>query len=189
MTLRSILATAAFACVCISPTFANAQTAPAATTASVDPERLALAHQLIDSMNIPKVMHGTFEKVFSNFSGSMGELDMHQYALSMTAGFEAMMPSLLDEEAKVYAEVLTTDDLRQAVAFHQSQAGKDLLAAVPTVSERVTPLVYAAMPKMLKAVNEDYCKHVQCTDDVKAAFKAEDAMFNQMAHKGAHPAK
>ena len=107
----------------------------------------------------------------------------------MAVGFESMLPGLLDEEAKVYAEVLSTEDLRAAVAFYQSQAGKDLLATVPAVTDRITPLTYAAMPKMFATVNDDYCKHVKCSDDIRASFKLQESIMDKMLTQVAHPAK
>ena len=188
MTLRSILAAAVFAAACSAPTFAIAQTSTPSAV-SVDPERLALAHQLIDGMNLPKMMRGMFDKMFTGMSGSVGGLDLAQYSRSMAVGFESMLPGLIDEEAKVYAEVLSTEDLRQAVAFYQSQAGKDLLATIPAVTDRITPLTYAAMPKMFATVNDDYCKHVKCSDDIRASFKLEENMMATMLAKAPHPAK
>ena len=129
--------------------------------------------------------------------GMVGNFTKRGYVVDKNIVFERRaaqgkmdrLPGLIDEEAKVYAEVLTTEDLRQAVAFYQSQAGKDLLATIPAVTDRITPLTYAAMPKMFATVNDDYCKHVKCSDDIRASFKLEENMMATMLAKAPHPAK
>jgi Uncharacterized protein conserved in bacteria (DUF2059) len=189
MKLRTLLAAALFAAVCSAPAIASAQAAPAA--APIDPERRALAHELIDEMNIPKLLHDSFGKAFggsSPFARSTDGFDGRQYALSMTAGLEAILPEILDQEADAYAQLLSTEDLRAAVAFYRSPAAKALLAATPEVTERVTPAIYGAMPKMQAAIFDDYCKHATCSEALRAQFKREEESMAQMLN-AAHPAK
>ncbi|HWE47761.1 MAG TPA: DUF2059 domain-containing protein [Caulobacteraceae bacterium] len=182
MKLRTLLVAGLFAAVCSAPVIASAQTAPAATP--VDPERLALAHQLLDEMNMKQMFHGILGKMFEAMPmKSAPGFDMRQFGKSMGAGFESAVPEFEEIEAKAYADTFTADELRGAVAFYGSPSGKALLAKLPELTAKMTPAIYAVMPKVFAVTDADYCKHVQCSTEMKDGFRREEDMIAKVAQR------
>jgi mannose/fructose/N-acetylgalactosamine-specific phosphotransferase system component IIC len=110
---------------------------PAAAPATPSPEALALAQTLV-------VKSGTGRmSAMSGLTLPMARV-MHELAVgqehSNVVIHEAIMPTIEDHDddlteiqAQSYATILSLDDMKAAIAFYESQAGKDLVRAHPQI--------------------------------------------------------
>ena len=159
---------------------ALAQDAPqpaAAQVAAPDPERLALAREMLGD-----------EK--SKIRGRISQMDLliqrtappenmprfRQLVASMAAALDAFMPEMLDHDSEIYAQGLTAQEMRDTLAFSRSPSGQAIRLAdaamwnagplpdgLPPISSSVDPARLALAREMLDA------------SDVKGQFQSSRA--------------
>lgn len=163
-----------------------APVAEAPVQAPVDPERLALARQMTQVFDIKSAMHN----MFAGMANAMRLPDsatedqrerVKQLYVSMGAGMEAVTPDLMEAVARLYAQTLTAQEMRDTLAFYRTPSGQAILTKLPTIMNDIGPLMIGLMPKVVAAAKADYCSHRACD-------KTDEVMFAAMAHAYAKPA-
>jgi hypothetical protein len=153
--------------------------ASAAAQAPVDPERLALAREMMAVFDMKSMMQGMFGNMANAFKLPAGATPdqqerVKQLFASLGSGFEATMPEMMDAVAVVYARNFTTQEMRDTLAFYHSPSGQAMLTKMPAMMREVMPASMSLMPKMIAAAKADYCAHRTCD-------KTDDQMFEVMA--------
>lgn len=106
---------------------------PAASTAAPSPEALALARTLVEKSGTGRM--GAMNGLSLPMARVMHELAVGQEH-SASVIHEAIMPTIMDHEDELtdievhsYAATLSVDDMKAAIAFYETPAGKDLVQA------------------------------------------------------------
>lgn len=166
MKLRSILVAVALAGASIAPA-AYAQ-APAVVASAPDPERLALAKQMLASMNIRKMLPDVMKVMFANMpSGSDTVTRLQQ---SMLVGLDKTEPDFEAAMAETYAQLYTAAEMRAAIAFYSSPEGQSVLAKSGKAAQLSAAAMRSIAPEMIAAAQADFCSHKPCGDNDKAMF-------------------
>ncbi len=119
-----------------------AQTGAAQTGAAqtVSPEALALARQLVAKVD-PSPQQ-TVSAMSGPLVGMIQQMGVRQPDRAQALVQEAVLPilnehlsDLSDLAAQAYAQVLTEDDLKGVLAFYETKAGADLIAAQPKLAQ------------------------------------------------------
>jgi uncharacterized protein len=169
-----------------APAPAPAPAAEAAAPEAVDPERLALAREMMQVLDFKSMMHN----MFTGMANSMRLPDSatpdqreraRQRFASMGAGMAAVTPELTEAVATLYAKTFTAQEMRDSLTFYRSASGQAMLTKLPAAMQHVMPLVMGLMPKIVAAAKADYCSHRTCD-------KADEAMFDRMEHAYGKPA-
>ena len=157
--LAAVAVSAAFAGI---PSFAMAQaTAPAAATATVDPQTTAAVKQMLDAMEVRKMLVASFAEMQKTLPQMMRaqvtavinadtSLDAAKKQEAM-AKVEQILPGAVEAIAKVfrdpalidemmaemvplYANNYTTAEIKQLTAFYATPLGRKMLALTPRLS-------------------------------------------------------
>jgi uncharacterized protein len=169
------------------PALAQSAPAPApAAQAAIDPERLALAREMIQASDVKSAMHNMFGGMANAMqlpeSATPEQRERRrQYLTSYGAGMEAVMPDLMDAMATLYAKTFTAQEMRDTLTFYGSPSGRAMLAKLPTVMHDFAPLMIGLMPKVAAATKADYCSHRTCDQDDEAMFAALESRFGKPA--------
>jgi hypothetical protein len=176
---------------------AGAQTAPTdsppmaspAPDAPVDPERLALARQLIASTHAETAMSGAIAQVFRSIPapppGSAAGETMRGFGTSLGSAYQAAMPELVDDMARIYARTFTKQELRDVIAFDATPSGQAFVSKTPEMTRQLVPFMLAQMPKIFAAAERDYCARQTCTEAEHKAFEAMRSRVSPAAAPGA----
>ena len=172
-----------------APALAQSAPAPAPAPAApeaVDPERLALAREMTQVIDVKTAMRGMFGGMANAMklpeSATPDQRErFKQHFASMGAGIEAVTPELLEGMAELYAKTFTVQEMRDALAFYHSPSGQAMLAKQPAVMRELGPLMIGLMPKIIAAAKADYCSRRTCD-------QADEARFAAMAQAYGKPA-
>jgi hypothetical protein len=153
---------------------------------AVDPERLALAREMTQAVDMGSAMRNMFGGMANAMklpeSATPDERERaRQFVISLGAGLQAVSPDLMDGVAMLYAKTFTAQEMRDALTFYRSPSGRALLAKQPAVMSEVAPLMMGLMPKVVVAAKADYCSHRTCD-------KADETMFAAAASRYGKPA-
>jgi hypothetical protein len=181
MRLSTILAAAALV-LAGAPATVQAETLQQLAVAKradeqVDPERLALAKQLLESMHAETMLQGMMRQLFASMpmvgGGSPKQsAELHQMNESMGAALATIMPDMVHAQAVVYAQTFSAQELKDAITFYSSPSGRALMAKLPEVTQRMMPAIWPLMPKLVDAWATDYCTHVKCDEAHRQMFAA-----------------
>ena len=170
-----------------APALAQRAPAPApATQGAFDPERLALARELIQVLDLKSTMHNMLG-VTANSMGLPASATPDQRArvkqlvASLGVGFDAATPDLMDAVAKIYAKTFTAQEMRDALTFYRSPSGRAMLAKQPAATHDVATVMRGLTPKILTAAKVDYCRHRTCDKTDRVMFAALDQAYGKPA--------
>ena len=190
MKLTSIFAGAALAaCLLSGPALADPAAAPPSPDAG---ERLRLAHQLLELSGGEKAVDQRIDAMFAESSrlvalNASGDASKFTIAIQHDMRDEMMkiVPSLLDVTIQAYADNLTTQELRDYVAWLSSDSGKAIIAKTPAIQhetlERATPMMAQMFPELQHKVSERVCEELHCSAEEHRIVA--DLMTKAFTHK------
>ncbi len=128
--ILSAISGIAITALAAAPAFAQAPTS----------ETMALARQLV--AKVDPAPQQTLAAMVAPMVGMVQQMGVRQPDRAKALVQEAMMPvltehmsDLTDMSAKAYAEVLSVSDLKAVIAFYDTPAGADLIAAQPKLAQ------------------------------------------------------
>jgi len=160
-------------------TAAGAQTVP---EKAIDPVRLDLARQVFVASGgaesverqLKAVFAGAATMVKGNAPGASPKLT-EALANDIVAEEVKLIPQLLDESAKAYAENLTEQELRDMLAWTKSDSARSIRQKMPAITQelmtKVMPAVLGMMPTIMQKSVDRVCEETHCTPEVKATLK------------------
>jgi hypothetical protein len=184
MKLLTGLAAAGF--LAFAPPALAAGPAPAPASAAspaVEPERLALANQLLDTMHVEKMMKDVSAGMLKSMQLGDDTDAAQQLRASLQVGFEAITPDMRRTMAVVYAETFTAQELRDVTAFYGSPSGQSMLAKMPQATSRAIGQIWPLMPKMVDAMQADFCSHAKCGERESKMFDTMRAVYARMGRQ------
>jgi len=129
-------------------------------------EALALARDIIKLSEAPKLMDSMMAPM-KQMSSAMMPADMPAEEKAkaekmMEKMIEVMKPEMekfIKSMEPIYAEVFTVDELKAMKAFHESPAGRALIAKQPQLMEKMMPAMMEMMktlqPKIMEAAMQE----------------------------------
>ena len=113
--------------------------AVAQQAAAVDPERLALAREVLEAFGVKSVLreeNPSLEAIAKTASPDVLPR-IKQLMASMNTAFDATAPELLDRISEIYAQNLTAQELRDTLDFYRSPSGQAFLRKAPAMIMQV----------------------------------------------------
>lgn len=172
-----------------------------ATTAVAQPaapsaEKVALARQLVEASGGADQMKTVMQTMFGGMRASVtanmppeqkriGEVLLQK----MQDRLLAATPQLLDGAVQVYAQNLTEKELRDNLAWIQSDTGQSMKRKLPQITlqtlQVVMPVIAQVTQGMKQDVLDEACKQVNCSahDREVMAAALQKAMPDQAAAK------
>jgi hypothetical protein len=155
------------------------------------PEKLALAKQLVEASGGAEQMKALLQTLFSSMSATIdANLPAEQKRLrdalleKMQARMLAITPQLLDVTVKVYAADLTEKELRDYVAWLESDTGQSLKRKLPQITGESMQALAPALIQVTQGLQQDVvdqtCAQAKCTAHDKEVLIA---LMNKTAPK------
>lgn len=171
MRFRTGLGAAALAVSLATGAFA-ASTSP---TETPSPEKVALARQLVDASGGADQMKTLLQTVFSGMSAGMdANMPADQKRLvavvmqKMQDRFIAATPQLIDGTVQIYAGTLTEKELRDYIAWLQSDTGQSLKRKLPLITAQSIKAMAPVLVQVTQGIKQDVideaCKQAGCSD-------------------------
>lgn len=91
---------------------------------------------------------------------------------AMTETTDVMMTRLFDAMAPIYADIFTLEELTGLVAFYESDIGRSMMTKSYAATPRVTALVQAMMPEMVRDMAHSMCDQLSCNEAERASMNA-----------------
>ena len=150
------------------------------TPAPVDPDRLAAARAVFEATHAERMLKGMLGNVMKSMppaaaADPAADAKARQMMASMSAGFDATLPRLVDAEVEAYARTFTLREMQDLAAFYGSPSGQAMLVKMPQLMQQLTPMVVRFLPGMFAATEADFCAHVTCTDADRTVFRRMEA--------------
>lgn len=157
---------------------ASAASAQAAAEPQVDPAKLELARQLYAAIGGEEAFKAQMNAMLSGMSQVMksvmpagNEKLTNGLMSSLQESEMEMIPQLIDISARVYAENLTEQELRDMLAWSRTPSAQSIRVKMPAVTQqlmiRMGPMMQAMMPKMAHKALDRACDEAQCTPEVR----------------------
>jgi hypothetical protein len=138
------------------------------------PEKLALAKQLVQASGGTDQLKSLLQTLFSSISANIDtNLPAEQKRLrdvlldKMQARIVAVAPQLLDATVQVYATDLTEKELRDYVAWLQSDTGQSLKRKLPQITgesmQAMAPVLVQVTQGIKQDVVDEACAQAKCS--------------------------
>ncbi|HLZ76734.1 DUF2059 domain-containing protein [Phenylobacterium sp.] len=167
--MKLLVSAVAAAALLSAATFAQAQTAPP----PADPVKLSLAHELIEANGGAKQAETSVNAMFAGVSKLFDGMPAEQSKVAKLAQqdlqdeFVKLIPAILDVSANAYAQTLTEKELRDMLAWTNSESGRSIRAKTVQLNQQVIagelPLIKQAMPKIMRKTIDRACDEAKCT--------------------------
>jgi hypothetical protein len=149
------------------------------TTAGAQPaapsaEKIALARQLVDASGGADQMKTLLQTVFGGMSATLSaNVPPEQKRLTevllqkMQERFIAATPQMIDGTVQVYATNLSDKELRDYVAWLQSDTGQSLKRKMPMITAESVRVMAPVLTQVTQGIKQDVldeaCKQANCT--------------------------
>ncbi len=137
--------------------------------AQPDPARLRLAHELIEAMGGPAQMTAIFENsatgAFDATIQAGGAVTPQDRAIVQETLHEVaqdIVPAMIDDSARLYAEEFDAAQLTAIVVFYKSPAGQAMAVKLPDLSRRLGAMTMQYIPTIRARLLERLCAKTRC---------------------------
>jgi hypothetical protein len=171
--MKTAVLFAVAALVAAAPALGRAQSTRQPGPAASD-EKTVLARRLVDASGgadqLNTILSTAFKSTSATIAGSLPPEEKRFEAIiiqKMQDHLIEMTPKMVDIMVQVYAENLTDDELRQQVAWVESEPAKALRRKLPSIMQEtfrlMTPMLRHFSEEMKVDIVEEACKEGKCT--------------------------
>lgn len=180
---------AALAALALSgPALAQSTTPAPAAPAAPDPVRLQLARQLVNAQGGADTYKSQIGSMFTAVSKMVkssvpaAQADLVDTMFKYIADEETdAVPQMMTDVADVYAERLTERELRDMLAWADSDSGRSIRDKMPAITQelllRQQPLMKKLVAGMMQKAVDRTCAEQHCTDQQRQTLAAIVANF------------
>jgi hypothetical protein len=148
MNFRSKAAVATFAIATLFSSVAPAE--------AIDPEALKVARQVLDAMHASATSDQMVQQMMMSMSAGLEATNPGKGAEIQKLLSEVLLPELnkvkpemLDASANIYAANFSADELKQMLAYYQSDIGRKVIERLPSLIQEQGRVARAMMGKMM----------------------------------------
>lgn len=140
--------------------------------------RLDLSRRFIAALQTDQMtaMIGQLSTSLSPSREGMTQAQSDALDRAMATMNEQMMSRMFDAMAPIYADIFTREELTALVAFYESDIGQSMMTKSYAAAPRITAVVLAMMPDLMRGMADSMCKEMGCTAKQRADFEASIAL-------------
>lgn len=153
---------------------AGAAFAQAADQVPSDPARMALARQIVEQNGGQQAAKAQIDAMFAIMKTNVGPAIggdqsgiINQVYGELQSQMDGLLPQLIDISVRIYAKNYTEKEMRDILAFEQSDTGRSMRSKALTIrSEAMSetmPLVMGLMPQIMRHTADHVCEVSHCT--------------------------
>jgi hypothetical protein len=140
---------------------------------------LELARHLFGGMHMDTMMAGMTKNMVPAMieqarkaNPAMSPAQAEAITEAVTQSSQAMMGKVMDRMIPLYASTFTEKELQDAVAFYDGPSGQAMLAKMPVLMAKMTPMMVELMPEMQADMRKRLCEKIDCKTIAPAAPKS-----------------
>jgi hypothetical protein len=129
---------------------------PVAPADAIDPEALKVARQVLDAMHASATSDQMVQQMMMSMSAGLEATNPGKGAEIQKLLSEVLLPELnkvkpemLDASANIYAANFSADELKQMLAYYQSDIGRKVIERLPSLIQEQGRVARAMMGKMM----------------------------------------
>jgi hypothetical protein len=137
---------------------------------------LELARHLFAGMHMDQMMTGMMKNMAPAMidqarkaNPSMTQAQAEAITDAVSQSTQAMMGKMVDRMIPLYASTFTEKELQDAVAFYDGPSGQAMLAKMPVLMSKMTPMMVELMPEMQADMRKRLCAKIDCKTLTPAA--------------------
>ena len=146
-----------------------------------DPAKIDLARQLVQAMggqeDAEDQLDAVFEAIQKTVEGGASRVDNRiagAFLDSLKQQVSSLAPEVVALSIQLYAQNCTEKELRDMLAFQQSDTGRAMARKQPLIRaqalHQTLPLVSGKLPDLLDHAADQACARVQCSADERKAL-------------------
>jgi hypothetical protein len=135
-----------------------------------NPHSLELARKLFNEMQMDQMMTNAMRQmapaiIAQSRKANPNLTDQQARAINeaVTESMGDLMRKVIDRTAPLYAETFSEQELQDLVNFYDSPSGRAMIAKMPVMMSKMTPIVTELMPEMTADVTRRLCAKIDCT--------------------------
>ena len=155
--MKRLLLSLALVLACAAPALAQ----------DPSPARLRAAGELVDAMNMQKMMDETAVATMKAQIAQQPVLAQFEDILRETLQKAMKWEEVRGDFVRIYAETYTEDELRQLRTFYQTPLGQRVLATMPEVAAKSTEVSNRRMQQFLPEMQQQIMERMMAGPDAK----------------------
>ena len=131
---------------------------------------MELARHLFAGMHMDRMMDGMVKNMMPAMVAQMRKANpsvtdeqAQVVTEAMTESSNTLMAQVMDRMIPLYASTFTEKELQDLVTFYDGPSGQAMLAKMPLLMAKMTPIMTDLMPGMMADVNAKVCAKIDCS--------------------------
>jgi hypothetical protein len=139
--------------------------APAPNAHSVELARKLFTEMHMDQLmgNMMRQMGPTIIAQSRKNNPNLSPQDAQAITDAVSESMDSLMQKVIDRSIPLYASTFTEKELQDLVDFYDSPSGQAMLAKMPVLMSKMTPLMTELMPEMAGDINRRICSKIDCS--------------------------
>ena len=126
---------------------------------AIDPSKGQLLERYFNAINLRQLVSGQIDAMArSMIPQNMPEEERRKVADAMQVATTAVLPVILDDHVRLYAEAFTVEELEGLVAFYESPIGRSLMEKTAMLSVQSG----SQMPRYAQMFESAVCSELGC---------------------------
>ena len=155
---------------CVAAVGAILVAQPCAAADAAPAHNLELARRLFTGMHMDQMMAGMMRNMMPAMvaqarktNPAMSDAQAEAITEATTQSVQAMMSKTMDRMIPLYASTFTEKELQDLVNFYEGPSGQAMLAKMPTLMSKMTPIMTEMMPEMQADIRRRVCAKIDCS--------------------------
>jgi len=155
---------------CVAAVGAILAAQPCAAADAAPAHNLELARRLFTGMHMDQMMAGMMRNMMPAMvaqarktNPAMSDAQAEAITEATTQSVQAMMSKTMDRMIPLYASTFTEKELQDLVNFYEGPSGQAMLAKMPTLMSKMTPIMTEMMPEMQADIRRRVCAKIDCS--------------------------
>jgi hypothetical protein len=143
---------------------------PCAAADAAPAHNLELAQRLFTGMHMDQMMSGMMRNMMPAMvaqarkaNPAMSDAQAQAITEATTESSQAMMAKIMDRMIPLYASTFTEKELQDLVNFYEGPSGQAMLAKMPVLMAKMTPIMTEMMPEMQADIRRRICSKIDCS--------------------------
>ncbi|THD63814.1 DUF2059 domain-containing protein [Phenylobacterium sp.] len=135
-----------------------------------NPRSEALARKLFAEMHMDQMMVGAMRQMAPAMiaqarkaNPNLTEEQAKAVTEAVTESMDDVMKKVVDRAIPLYAETFTEKELQDLTDFYNTPSGQAMLAKMPLLMNKMTPLMTELVPQMTADISTRLCSKIDCS--------------------------
>ncbi|MDB5428304.1 MAG: hypothetical protein JWR47_1472 [Phenylobacterium sp.] len=141
-----------------------------AEAATPNPHSVELARKLFTEMHMDQLMGNMLRQMGPTIiaqsrknNPNLTPQDAKVINDAVAESMDSLMQKVVDRSIPLYASTFSEKELQDLVDFYDSPSGRAMLAKMPVLMSKMTPMMTELMPEIAGDINRRVCSRIDCS--------------------------